>query len=203
MNYILLQDEINLIKDSDKRNIIISFLKSAPDYIEHVSASSSGKYHPSFDHGEGGLIRHIKMTVAVAQDLIRLENYDFVCNCDNLVYPEDMSVSYSKKEFMDNVIAACLLHDIYKNGYEDSNRTVFAHPAIAAYEFRNFIDKIIEETKSHSMITKLEKFKNEVADAVETHMGQWCIHKPKNRLEKIVHLADYISSRKFFDKFKD
>ena len=43
-------------------------IKTIPEYWYHVGASSTGKYHPEYSLGEGGLMRH---TVA----LVRILNY--------------------------------------------------------------------------------------------------------------------------------
>ena len=46
-----------------------------PDYFFEVAASSTGKYHPSFSLGEGGLLRHTKAAVKIAQELLSLEMF--------------------------------------------------------------------------------------------------------------------------------
>lgn len=47
--------EIQYIKYPIIRNIVIKTLDNSKEYIVHIPASSSGKYHPSYALGEGGL----------------------------------------------------------------------------------------------------------------------------------------------------
>ena len=51
-------NELNYIKDENFRNNIEKILNSLPEYFWKVAASSTGKYHPEFSLGEGGLVRH-------------------------------------------------------------------------------------------------------------------------------------------------
>ena len=56
--------EIALIKNEDYRKFIIDYLDNeCPSYFWEIGASSSGKYHPKFSQGEGGLVRHTKAVV--------------------------------------------------------------------------------------------------------------------------------------------
>lgn len=73
--------ELSFIKDSKIKDFTAFVLDDLPDYFRHIGASTSGKYHPSYTIGEGGLIRHTKAAVAVAQDLFRADFYNF--NDDN------------------------------------------------------------------------------------------------------------------------
>ena len=45
-----------------------------PDYFFSVSASSTGKYHPSFSLGNGGLLRHTKVVVKIAYELLAIDD---------------------------------------------------------------------------------------------------------------------------------
>lgn len=63
------QKELNLIKDTNLRDFIAICLDNAPDYFFEMPASSTGKYHPEYTLGEGGLVRHTKAAVAIAADL--------------------------------------------------------------------------------------------------------------------------------------
>lgn len=59
---------LRTIKNDDLRILAGEMIKTLPEYWYHVGASSTGKYHPEYSLGEGGLMRH---TVA----LIRILNY--------------------------------------------------------------------------------------------------------------------------------
>ena len=70
-----LAQEIDFIKDDKIRNFAKVAVSSLPDYFFEVAASSTGKYHPSYALGEGGLLRHTKAAVRIANDLLSLEMY--------------------------------------------------------------------------------------------------------------------------------
>ena len=62
--------ELNYIKDSEIREKAIKAINLLPDYFFEVPASSTGKYHPTFSQGEGGLVRHTKAAVNIANELL-------------------------------------------------------------------------------------------------------------------------------------
>ena len=71
-----LSQEINRIQNTQLREALMAYFKNiVPDYFWTVPSSSSGKFHSSFDSGEGGLVRHTKMCVLVAEELLRLEEF--------------------------------------------------------------------------------------------------------------------------------
>ena len=59
---------LRTIENDDLRILAVEMIKTLPEYWYHVGASSTGKYHPEYSLGEGGLMRH---TVA----LVRILNY--------------------------------------------------------------------------------------------------------------------------------
>src|SRR5574344_2607143 len=62
--------EISYIKNDKYKENVRVYLELLPDYFYHVPASSTGKYHPSFALGEGGLVRHTKVAVRMANEII-------------------------------------------------------------------------------------------------------------------------------------
>lgn len=90
---------------------------------------------------------------------------------------------------------AAIMHDSRKSGgqeeYEHSKWTRFEHPLLAA--------KVVKETDG---LNPPEK--DYIAEAIESHMGQWntdkrssvTLPKPTNAPAMLVHLADYLASRK-------
>ena len=56
----LFDKELSYIKDENIRKSLIELLKILPDYWYEVPASSTGKYHPEYALGDGGLLRHSK-----------------------------------------------------------------------------------------------------------------------------------------------
>ena len=101
---------------------------------------------------------------------------------------------------------AGMMHDTRKSGddedYKKNKYTKFDHPLLAANEIRTLIGFISEE--------ELEL----VANMIESHMGKWNTDKrsstvlplPENKYQKMIHLADYLASRKdievLFDGFE-
>ena len=66
-------NEIHYIKDFHLQNLVASYLiEYVPDFFWEIGASSTGKYHPAFSQGEGGLVRHTKAVVAFANELLRM-----------------------------------------------------------------------------------------------------------------------------------
>lgn len=172
----LFLQECNNINNNKIREVVLNTVLAIPEYFYIVPSSSSGKYHPSDEISEGGLVRHTLKTVKVAKEMARM--YD---------------LSEYKLELC---IAAILLHDCCKNGKkEDSGHTEFLHPKYAA-------ELVIENNFYNKRIAK------KIANLVKPHMGRWNtskyspdkkLPKPKTKLQKFVHLCDYISSRKEFN----
>ena len=175
--------EVNKIKNEDLKNACIKMVDLLPEYFWKVPASSSGKYHPDCDLGEGGLIRHSLMVNKAAEDLVISE-----------MFVRDTEVN------RDISRVAALFHDCLKSGkvkedgtYED--HTIFEHPLLASdFVKENLVANNIDELK----VTM-------ICDAIRTHMGKWCtskysklaLSKPRTDFEKLIHMADYIASRKY------
>ena len=183
----IFKNELNYIDDNVLRKFIIYCLENAPDYFYTVPASSSGKYHPTQDLGEGGLIRHTKAVVQVAMDLIRTEQFKIK--------------GIDKK---DDITSACILHDIIKNGFTDSGKTVTEHPLLAS----EFIEQMYLQW-DYKEKSSIWTNKNYIQYLIKSHMGIWNKDKEGNEIlplvgeynpfGKLVHLADYIASRKYID----
>lgn len=170
--------------------LVYEYFEKVPDYFYEVPASSTGKYHPSFDQGDGGLIRHTQMTCEIMREFFRMDEYKHLCYFDLMI--------------------ACILHDTFKNGYQDNKCTVSAHASIAAEEFYNtythhhYAPEDLEETLcnvSYNYSSELKRRINNICNMIRSHMGCWGSVKPQTESEKLVHLADYIASRKCWDKF--
>lgn len=154
-----------------------------PEYFWHVPASSSGKYHPECDLGEGGLVRHSIMVCQIALDLLKTE-----------VILTDSEMN------QDMVRVVSLFHDCLKFGLPNSDGsyseyTVFEHPNLAA----DFVGKYLEKEISDPCLIQV------ICEAISSHMGKWntseksdvVLHKPGSKFEKLIHIADYIASRKY------
>ena len=49
---------LNTFVNNDIKEFAVELLNTLPDYVWHVGASSTGKYHPEYSLGDGGLMRH-------------------------------------------------------------------------------------------------------------------------------------------------
>ena len=178
--------ELSYIKDETYRNDAAYLISILPDYFFEVPASSTGKYHPSFSQGKQGLVRHTKVALKIAKDILDLEY---------------MSNDFNQNE-KDLILIAILFHDTQKLGNPQEKYTKFDHPLLAA----NFI----EEHKNQTTFTESEI--ELIKKMISSHMGEWntssysitTLPKPKNKFEFFVHMCDYLSSKKYLDvKFDD
>ena len=163
---------IDKIKSKDiKQQLFLAFTK-VPEYFYKIPASSTGKYHPAYATGEGGLLRHTIAAARIACDLVDLEMY---------------GLTDDEKDY---IICALLLHDTFKSGVTHSKYTLHNHPMLAAQHVRANCSR---------------EFANNVCPLIESHMGQWntskwdktVLPKPETKLQQIVHLCDYLASRKY------
>lgn len=173
--------EIEYIKDKNYKESLENLLEIVPAYFYEVEASSTGKYHPKFALGKGGLVRHTKVAVKIAYEVLNLE-------CMNSLF--------TNKE-KDLLLVALILHDSLKLGYEKERYTRFDHPILAG--------KFIEENKEKTHFKDIEiKF---LINAIASHMGQWntssysdvILPKPTTKHQIFVHMCDFLASRKFID----
>lgn len=165
--------ELNLIVDEELRMITKAYLdECVPTYFWEDGASSSGKYHPKFSQGHGGLVRHTKAVVMFAEELLRMSPY-----------------TYMRDEYKDYAIAACIVHDTAKYGMTEFCKEAYKnHARNAAYLFQMFA-KECDYQASEILL-----------NAIVAHMGQWSTEKedrPFTNVDHLVHMADYIASRSF------
>lgn len=188
LNSEIFSKELNYINNEIFRKIIATFLDTVPDYFQEVPASSSGKYHPFYALGRGGLVRHTKAAVKIAEDLLSL---DYNKN----IFPQF---------YHDVIISSLIIHDCYKQGTNDSGsrHTEVLHPKICAEEFLKYVNNSITDL-SLSDVNKIDlhRFKNRVTACVESHMGQWNVDGklpiPDDDMSYFVHMCDYLASRKY------
>lgn len=170
----IFKTELDFIKSKGIRKFTEIALDNLPEYFWHVPASSSGRYHPPYALGDGGLVRHTIAAVNIAETLMGLDQYQKLL-CEN---------------WHDCVIAALLLHDGLKQGKDGaSGHTTKHHPLDCAEWVKN--DKIFEK-----VIAK--KDQDLISDLIKTHMGEWDADNnfPGTTLQKFVHMCDYLASRK-------
>ena len=70
MKYKVFENELNLIQDERLKENAKIILNNLPDYFYKIQAASTGKYHPKYALGDGGLVRHTKAAVRFAYELL-------------------------------------------------------------------------------------------------------------------------------------
>lgn len=172
------EKELNYIKNESYKEDTKALINLLPDYFFEIPAASTGKYHPSYAQGEGGLLRHTKAAVRIGYELL-----------SNPIIGE----KYTSNE-KDLMLIALLLHDGLKLGKEHNKYTKFDHPILAA--------EFIEENMDILHFTDEEiEF---IGDCIKTHMGPWVtdydgnevLEKPHTKYQNFVHMCDYLASRK-------
>ena len=179
--------EISYVKDEKLKKDLKTLIDLLPDYFFEVPASSTGKYHPDFAQGDGGLVRHTKVAVRFAYEL--LNNNTVGCK-------------FTDRD-KDLIIIALTLHDGLKHGEEHNRYVKFEHPLLAS--------KFIMEHKDE-LSMNIDDIRK-VCSMIESHMGEWTydnykkkevLPKPVTAEQRFVHMCDYLASRKFVDvKFTD
>lgn len=180
------ESEYAYIKNEKYRENLKIMVNLLPDYFFTVPASSTGKYHPSFSLGDGGLMRHTKAAVRIAHELLENKTIGGIFSSD-------------QKDLM---LFALLIHDGLKSGIEHEQYTRFDHPLLVSNYIKDNKDKLTLNDEEIKFI----------CECVESHMGEWNVDYngneilplPKNRFQKFVHMCDFLSSRKFLDiKFEN
>jgi len=166
-------EELKLIFNESIREFTRVCVCSAPDYFFlDCPASTSGKYHPLDELGADGTILHTKKVFTVAYDLCR----GLECESSR-----------------DEILAACIIHDLRKQGLKKSGHTMKNHPTLAA--------DLVEEVQAATQILSEKSF-NIIENCVGYHYGPWSSGKWKKSLKKYtseelcVYLSDYVASKR-------
>lgn len=174
----LFKREINYIEDKNYQEILLKIISKLPEYWYHEAASSTGKYHPEYALGEGGLLRHSKAAMAIGYELL---NNPAISN------------KYTNRE-KDLMLMSLLVHDGLKLGIKQEKYTRFDHPILMG-QF------IIDNKDQFGLNEEDAVFMN---DVIKTHMGNWTtdyqgnevLEPPKTKCQKFVHMCDFLASRK-------
>lgn len=185
--------ELSYIKNESIKSIAEDLLCDVPNYFFEVSSSSTGKYHPDYAVGTGGLVRHTQAACLFA---------------NILSVPNPLQLSQFE---LDCAMAALILHDSRKLGITDEAKvdyTRFDHPILAAnaiqnkYNFDSYFLSVDDDAKEIQLICDI------IANAIRSHMGQWNTSKyapgitlelPTSKIQQFVHMCDYLASRKEID----
>lgn len=179
MKYEKFTKELDYIKSDDIRAFAKLALENLPDYFFEVAASSTGKYHPTYALGSGGLVRHTKAATRFANHLLQLEQNQN---------------AFTERE-RDLIIVSIMLHDGWKHGNAGSTFTTHEHPQVCA-------DWVETSELFNGVLTAEDR--KVIASAISSHMGQWnetkrskvVLNKPETEIQKFVHMCDYLASRK-------
>ena len=197
----LFEKELKLIKNEHMRSIVAATLDASPECIQTIPASSSGRYHPTYSLGEGGLSRHVKATVGIAWSMIESDVLKGLMNDDK-----------NKELYEDVVYASLILHDCCKPDDTEKHSTRFDHPLVGAKLFKETMTEYIKNAPSHTW-SEYDKEYLRIAisltfKCIQCHMGKYTtapyargvvLPKPENNLEWFVHLCDLLSSRKYLE----
>lgn len=171
--------ELEFISSQEIKDFAIVMIGKLPDYFFKVPASSTGKYHPQYALGEGGLVRHTKSAVRIAKELFT-------------IFPQYND--YQK----DCIITALILHDGCKSGKDGGTYTVYDHPLQMVSLIDEFFPAIVRASKPYM---------EDICKLISTHMGQWnkdykgneILPLPETKTQNFVHMCDYLASRKFLE----
>lgn len=174
----IFSEEINYIKNADLKESLKLIVDKLPDYFFYEAASSTGKYHPKYALGDGGLLRHSKAATKIGLELL---NNPLIGS------------KYSPRE-KDMLLLSLLVHDGLKRGLTEEKYTRVDHPILMA----NFI---LDNYQTFKLNLEDAKF---ISDVIKTHMGPYntdfngnvVLETPKNKYQSFVHMCDYLASRK-------
>lgn len=172
------EKELNYLKIDKVRKACLATLKLLPEYFFEVPASSTGKYHPEYALGDGGLLRHSKAAMRIG--------YELLSN-------PAIGDKYTEKE-KDLMLMALLIHDGLKSGNPKEKYTRFDHPLLMA-------DFLMDNEEVLGLEVDEIEF---LGDVIRTHMGVWTkdyngvevLEKPKTKYQNFVHMCDFLASRK-------
>lgn len=151
--------------------VLLRVAPAIPDKFYLMPASSTGKYHPVTSSGAGGLIVHTKAVFWIAVSILETSVID-------VKHPSA-------------VLGATLLHDAWKYNDNKSGFTVRNHAILAV--------DIIVETLNDSAL-ELNRDIETMLRCVKHHNGRFTKEwdgRPMTAEEQVVHVADYLASRKF------
>lgn len=176
----LVADVLDLLSTERVKAGLLEIVDILPGYFFIVPSSSTGKHHPSYSLGKGGLLRHCKSAMKIGYDLMR----------------NPLILNEKSEEKKDLILTAIFIHDGLKLGPKQSAFTRFDHPLL----MQKFL--LDNESKIPSLTHDELVF---MGDLISTHMGPWTkdpttqeivLSEPKTKEQMFVHLCDYISSRK-------
>ena len=147
-----------------------------PDYFFKVAASSTGKYHPLFSLGDGGLVRHTKTAIRIGHKFTSDEK--------------------------DLLIISIMVHDGLKHGRVEEKYTRFDHPILIGEYIKENKDKLTLTDEEIDFIVRVTA--SHMGEWNTNSYSNVVLPLPKDKFQRFVHMCDFLSSRKFLDvKFEN
>jgi len=149
----------------------------APPYFWSAPSSFTGKYHPGWANGPGGLVLHTRVVAHTAGDLCRA-----------------FGVERLRR---DQIVAAAILHDLFKFGREGPDRCTFTEYRRHDYLTRRWVEEALREAGMSGKLRSEGGKLRRVLEIMEPHLGKWSRSKvgKLDRAQRLLHVADYVSSR--------
>lgn len=174
----IFEEELKLIFDDSIREFTKLCLLKAPDYFfTDCPASSTGKYHPINELGPDGTIIHTKKVVTLAYELCR------GLGCENR---------------RDEIICACIVHDLVKQGWKQTHHTHKMHPSFGA--------DLVESIQKDTQMLNEDSYVI-IRNSVLHHYGLWSHSNYRKDLkdytmeELTMYLSDYIGSKRIIEVY--
>lgn len=169
------EKELSYIHNPVIRDEVRVFIDNfVPDYFFRVAASSTGKYHPNYALGPGGLVRHTQAAVRIAAGMFVLTRYT--------------------EEEQDIIIAALILHDTFKHGRIEQKYTCADHPVIA---YRMVLENMTNCPRYEDIAKAIHSHMGQWNKDYRTKRE--IMPKPITPVERFVHTCDYLASRKYLE----
>ena len=168
----IFKHELSKINDESIREWTQKAIESLPDYIFTIPASSTGKYHPDYALGEGGLVRHIKAAVRIALELFNI-----------------YGLTDSEKDI---IIAALLLHDGATHGLTHERYFKHEHPIIIC-EWLKSQDFFTGIPQAQDI---LDGIASHMGQWNTNNYSSVVLPLPVTKIQKFIHLCDYLASKK-------
>lgn len=218
-----LPDAVYTVIPACLNSLVWDFLTEVvPKYFWTIPASSSGKYHPSISLGDGGLVRHTTLAAEVIIELARLEKYadanPKIAMCAILMHDTfknghldtGHTVMSHPRIAADEWQAFAIkrfdgIRLYFQASYDGARSNIVSVGSLNKfYECRTC--RILTAAEIEKLIDMLGSIIKNISDVMASHMGQWYIAEKlglslltdKATID-MVQMADYISSRKFFD----
>lgn len=170
----LFKKQLALFDNPVYRDCAIVVIEAFPEYFFEVPASTSGRYHPQYALGEGGLVRHTKAAMYFARFMLELEQSTFNPIEKNTIF------------------LALLAHDGWKQG--EGGKYLVEHPIEAAEQVQALLIDMLNEEQLEVLYRAIASHMGQWNLDYATKKA--ILPKPSCNVSKFVHVCDYLASRK-------